>query len=83
MVHQAINPQDLRTHLRNRVVKFMFVKNDGSLREAMGTTNLSLIPAKGQPTSGRPAPDSVVTFWDMLKGEWRAVSTRSQCFLVQ
>ncbi len=75
--------QDLRTHLQQRVVKFMFVKTDGSLREAIGTLNLGLIPNSSHPTSGRPAPESVVNFWDVMKGAWRAVSANSQVFLVQ
>lgn len=75
--------QDLRTHLQNRVVKFMFVKRDGSLREAIGTLNLGLIPTQGHPTSGRPSPESVVNFWDVMKGAWRCLSVNSQVFLVQ
>ena len=75
--------QDLRNHLQNRVVKFMFVKRDGSLREAIGTRNLGLIPTQGHPRGDRPAPDSVVAFWDVMKGAWRSLSANAQVFLVQ
>ena len=82
MVHQAVTAQELTNHLQNRVVKFMFVKTDGSLREAVGTRNPGLIPPAGQ-SSGRRQPSSVVNFWDVMKGAWRCLSVNSQVFLVQ
>ena len=78
---QPIAAQQLRTQLRTGFVHFYFVKKDGTLREARGTTNLSHIPADKHPTGERPAPDSVVTFWDLLAGDWRSTRAGAQIFL--
>ena len=82
MVHQSMTVDQLTEHMQNRVVRFMFVKTDGSLREAVGTRNPGLIPPAGQSTSRRQPP-SVVNFWDVMKGAWRCLSVNSQVFLVQ
>lgn len=37
---------ELEEHLRNGVVKFMYAKEDGSLREAYGTTKPDMLPRK-------------------------------------
>ena len=82
--HQApVPPAQLKEMLRTGLVQFAFVKKDGTLRTAMGTTNLTHIPADQHPQGVREASPKVVTFWDLLSGEWRSVSINSQIFIPQ
>ena len=81
MVLTPIDPSELRALLRCRVVQFAFKKKDGTLRTALGTTNLSSIPAERHPLGVRESSPSVVTFFDMEKRQWRSVSVRNEIFL--
>ena len=76
-----IDPTELRALLRSRVVQFAFKKLDGTLRTALGTTNLSSIPTAKHPQGVRESPPSVITFFDMEKQEWRSISVRSEIFI--
>lgn len=59
----------LRTAMLGKIVKFWFTKVDGSTREAYGTLKESLLPeTKG---TGRKANDTLQTYFDTEKGEWR------------
>lgn len=79
--HQApIQPDQLREKLRQGLVEFAFVKKDGVLRTAMGTTNLRHIPADQHPQGLREPSPKQICFWDLLTGEWRSVSITSQIF---
>ena len=63
--------------LSRSVIRFSFFKKDGSIREAVGTTNLLLIPDERKP---KGAVDygvecySAVAFFDLQKSEWRSFS---------
>ena len=76
-----ITPENLRTRLHAGIVKFFFVKLDGSLRECMATTKLTHIPADQHPQGVRESSDAVVVFWDLLVGRWRSANIRSQLFI--
>ena len=75
-----ITHEGLRTRLRNGVVQFAFKKLDGSLRTALGTTNLSSIPMADHPKGSRESSPRVVVFYDLEKREWRSLSTRVEVF---
>ena len=70
---------DLRNALREGVVLFVFVKKDGSLREARGTTCPDLVPSDDTPKNKRTplqqaAYDrTVVTFYDIDSKGWRSM----------
>lgn len=81
MASLPISAAALRQRLREGQVSFYFVKKDGTLREVLGTTDLARIPASGQPAGGRPSPDSVVTFWDILNEGWRSAKVETQFFV--
>lgn len=73
---RATNAADvLRKKLGEGVVTFAFVKKDGTLRKAAGTTNLEKIPTRLWPVMDdmkeRKQNDAVVTFFDADKGAWR------------
>jgi hypothetical protein len=74
-------PNTLRSRLREGVVQFAFEKLDGSLRTAIGTTNLSSIPTESHPQGVRESSEKVVTFFDMEKKEWRSVSILRKIYL--
>lgn len=59
----------LHTRLQSGIVKFYFQKVDGSLREAYGTLKSNIIPATS--TNNRRACDTVQTYYDTEKQEWR------------
>lgn len=59
----------VRAKMSERIVKFYFQKVDGSVREAYGTLKESLIPATTG--SDRKRNDTVQTYFDTEKGEWR------------
>ncbi len=59
----------LKAAMQSRIVKFYFAKVDGSIREAYGTLKESLLPTTQG--SGRKMNDTVQTYFDTEKGEWR------------
>jgi hypothetical protein len=69
-----VSSDHLRQLLNHGIVCFAFHKKDGSLRRAVGTTNMKQIPGIAKPRSGRKAPDSIVPFYDVELNEWRSVS---------
>lgn len=67
----------LREKLLSETVRFAFRKKDGSRREAIGTTNLVVIPQDQWPKDmgaeiKTPKNESVVTYYDMEKLSWRS-----------
>lgn len=59
----------LKAALKKGIVKFYFIKVDGSIREAFGTLKSSLVP----PTQGnrRECP-TTQTYYDTEKQAWRS-----------
>ena len=63
--------------MRSGAVEFSFIKVHGQIRDAVGTTNLDLIPEEKQP-KGLVKHDeqyATVAFFDLEKGEWRCFRT--------
>lgn len=59
----------LKAQMQVAIVKFHFQKVDGSIREAYGTLQASLLPAtKG---TGRKANETLQTYFDTEKQEYR------------
>ena len=69
----------LRKDLNEGVVLFVFVKKDGSKREARGTTNELLVPAGDMPKGKRTPRQqakyerTTVAFYDIDKKGWRSM----------
>jgi hypothetical protein len=81
MVLEPISPDLLRARLRSGVVQFAFKKLDGTLRTAVGTTNLATIPTEHHPKgTGNPSERSV-RFFDIEKREWRSVSAQQEIYV--
>jgi hypothetical protein len=59
----------LKAQLKKQIVKFYFLKVDGSVREAYGTLKNDLVPETGN--SNRAKSDTVTTYWDTERESWR------------
>lgn len=75
---EPVTVPELRKILRNKIVNFEFIKLNGEVRPARGTTMMKYIPQKDHPKGIRPSSPKVATFFDMKKKEWRSVSQRSK-----
>lgn len=60
----------LRTLLYKGITKFYFQKVDGTMREAYGTLNVNLVPQTST-SDTRKKSDTVQTYFDTEKSEWR------------
>lgn len=60
----------LKAAMATRIVKFYFIKVDGSTREAWGTLAQGMIPAIAG-TDTRKPNDTVQTYYDTEKQAWR------------
>ena len=77
---KTIKVNDFRTFLRNnKEVNFTFKKKDGTLREAKGTTEISILENNYAVPSGtgNVTPIDVVKFFDINKLEWRSARIES------
>ena len=74
---------DLRKALNEGVVLFEFIKKDGTLRHARGTTSPDLIPTDNMPQNKRTAEQQTafqlqtVAFYDIDKKDWRSMRTNT------
>lgn len=69
-LHAAWLNFKLKVAMAVRIVRFYFQKVDGSIREAYGTLNASIVPE----TSGndtRKKNDTVQVYYDSERGDWR------------
>ena len=70
---------ELRKALNEGVVLFEFIKRDGTLRHARGTTSPDLIPTDNMPQNKRSPQQQaaferqVVTFYDIDRKGWRSM----------
>ena len=69
----------LRVAMKSRIVKFYFRKIDGSLREAYGTLKDSLTPSVEN--GGRRSNDTLQTYFDTEKGDWRCYKKANLIFI--
>ena len=66
--------KSLKSSLAKGTVQFTFIKKNGELREAIGTTKLSTPYTK---TSSRKSPWYIVKFFDTVKNGWRSCDVRT------
>ena len=77
---KTIKVNDFRTLLRNnKEVDFTFKKKDGTLREAKGTTEITVLENNYAVPSGtgNVTPIDIVKFFDLDKLEWRSARIES------
>jgi hypothetical protein len=74
---KAMMIENLKEKMRNNVAHFIFIKKDGSVREAWGTTNKSLV-AKYVKGWGESRENYATTaYYDVEKGGWRSLRWES------
>lgn len=78
LVGQPVTVPEIRKVLRNKILNFEFIKLDGEVRPARGTTMMKYIPQADHPKGIRPSSPKVATFFDLDKKAWRSVSQRSK-----
>lgn len=83
MVFQQIDKEALRALLREGVITFAFRKLDGTLRTAIGTTNLTLIPEDLRPNGRGTSTEASVRFFDVEKRAWRSLSSGQEALVLQ
>lgn len=69
---KAMMIESLKEKLRNGVAHFIFIKKNGEVREAFGTTNAAVARKY---TNGRGCSRelfSTTAYFDIEKGEWRS-----------
>lgn len=72
---------NLKRRMAKEVVRFYFRKVDGSLREAWGTLRCDMVPAISS-NDNRKKNDTVQTYFDTEKGEWRCFKRLNLCAVV-
>ena len=75
---EPITVPELRSLLRKKILNFEFIKLDGEVRPAKGTTMMKYVPPSQHPKGIRPSSPKVATFFDLKKDDWRSVSQRSK-----
>jgi len=75
---QPVTVPELRSLLRKKILNFEFIKLDGEIRPAKGTTMMKYVPPDQHPKGIRPSSPKVATFYDLKKDDWRSVSQRSK-----
>ena len=75
---QPVTVPELRSLLRKKILNFEFIKLDGEVRPAKGTTMMKYVPPSQHPKGIRPSSPKVATFYDLKKDDWRSVSQRSK-----
>lgn len=75
---EPLTIEELRSLLRKKIVNFEFIKLNGEIRPAKGTTMMKYVPQSQHPKGIRPSSPKVATFYDLEKKDWRSVSQRSK-----
>lgn len=70
---------NLADRLSKGIVTFKFIKKDGTIRKAKGTTNKKYLfkHTNWRPKGGVSSP-KVLCFYDVVKGAWRSMSVKSK-----
>lgn len=75
---EPVTVPELRSILRQKILNFEFIKLNGEIRPAKGTTMMKYVPQDQHPKGIRPSSPKVATFYDLEKKDWRSVSQRSK-----
>ena len=69
---KAMMIQSLKEKLRNGVAHFIFIKKNGEIREAFGTTNSSVASKYTNGNGISREYFKTTAYFDIEKGEWRS-----------
>lgn len=71
-ISKAMMISNLKNQMKNGVAHFVFVKKNGELREAFGTTQSNIAAAKTNGNGCSRENFYTTAFFDCCKGEWRS-----------
>lgn len=71
-VIKAMMIENLKTKLANGIAHFIYLKKDGTVREAWGTTQNNIAKAKINGRGVNRELYSTTAYYDVEKGEWRS-----------
>ena len=74
---KAMMIENLKTKLANGIAHFVFMKKDGTLREAWGTTNPSLSAKHINGNGVSRELFKTTAYFDIEKGNWRSLRWES------
>jgi len=77
MSKQKTSVDALQQTLDTSVARFHFRKKDGSVREALGTRCINLIPKGDAPSILHDTSDKAIVYWDLEQEGFRSVSVSS------
>ena len=85
---EPINIWELKKLLKKQILDFEFIKLDGSIRTARGTTDLKYVPKQDWPKgtakeATKKRLKKVATFFDLKKKDWRSASIRSKEIVIK
>ena len=69
---KAMMIENLKEKLRNGVAHFIFVKKNGEIREAFGTTNAAVAAKYTNGNGSSREYFKTTAYFDIEKGEWRS-----------
>lgn len=69
---KAMMIQELKSKLHNGVAHFIFVKKNGEIREAFGTTNAAVAAKYTNGNGCSREYFKTTAYFDIEKGEWRS-----------
>ena len=69
---KAMMIQNLKEKLRNGVAHFIFIKKNGEIREAFGTTNAAVASKYTNGNGISREYFKTTAYFDIEKGEWRS-----------
>lgn len=75
---RAVKKTVIKHQLSEGLLNFAFIKKDGSVRVANGTTNLDLIPQEFHPKGTSKSSDKVIAYFDTDKNSWRCLSSNTE-----
>jgi hypothetical protein len=64
--------ETLKQKMRNGVAHFVFMKKNGEIREAFGTTNRALVAKHTTGTGESREKFATTAFFDVERGQWRS-----------
>lgn len=69
----------LTKRIKKRAVSFVYLKDDGTIRYAFGTTNTELIPIDKRPkgTSKRKPHPELISYYDFFTSSWASFRPRN------
>ena len=78
MENQKMTEQEIKDTLASGLCKFTFTKKDGTIREAYGTRNQTVVSENNAIPNGRGSDkEGTIPYYDVETNGWRSFKTES------